>query len=687
MSARPARTTSNETIPGSVSRRGVVLAGAVIVLAVGAAYANSFSAPFVFDDLKSITQNPTIRHFTPWSDVLSPPNTATGAAGRPVVNLSLAVNYALGGLEVRGYHVFNTLVHALAALTLFGIVRRTLLRPVLRARFGGEALPLAFATALLWALHPLLTESVTCVVQRSESLMGLFYLLTLYGFIRAVESPAPRRWEIFAVVACLLGMATKEVMVSAPLVVLLYDRTFVSGSFGAAWAQRRKFYVCLAASWLLLAWLVAHVGHRGGGAGLGLGVSPWDYALTQCRAIVLYLRLAVWPRPLVVDYGTGIVRGLDEVWLQALLLLALLAATLVALKRRPVLGFVGGFFFAILAPSSSVVPLVSQTIAEHRMYLPLAAVIGLAVGGGYRWLGKLSLPVWLVLAAVAGFATVARNRDYRDALTLWGVTVADRPDNARAQMNFGTALSAAGRLEEAATHFAAAAQDAPGFADADYSLAGALLQLHRPADAQVAAERALQVKPDYAEAHYVLGTALLQQGQVEPALGEYETALRLHPDFADALHTLAGALAMVGRTDEALDQYAKALRLQPGNPLLHEEMGGVLARLNRVEEAAGHFEAAVRLDPGSVASRYNFGTALLALRRFAEAAEQYAGVVKLQPGFAAAHNNLGNALTELGRLDEAQVQYEETLRLEPDFAAAKDNLARLQALRAAGSRR
>ena len=228
---------------GLVARWGIILAGSVIVLATWAAYANSFSAPFVFDDPRSIEQNPTIQHLSRLGEVLSPPATATGAAGRPVVNLSLAINYALGGLDVRGYHIANTLIHALAGLVLFGIVRRTLLRPRLRATFGAAALRLAFGIALLWVLHPLQTESVTCVVQRSESLMGLFYLLTLYGFIRGVESASPGRWQVFTVGICLVGMATKEVMVSAPLLVLLYDRTFGAGSFRAAWRERGRLWL------------------------------------------------------------------------------------------------------------------------------------------------------------------------------------------------------------------------------------------------------------------------------------------------------------------------------------------------------------------------------------------------------------------------------------------------------------
>ena len=184
---------------GLRARGGTVLAGCVIVLAVWAAYANSLSTPFVFDDLKSITQNSTIRQLWPLTDVLSPPPHATGAQGRPVVNLSFAINYAIGGLAVRGYHVTNLLIHALAGLALFGIVRRTFSRPGLRESFGRGAMPLALTVSLVWVLHPLQTESVTCVVQRSESLMGLFYLLTLYGFIRAVESAVPWRWQLFTV--------------------------------------------------------------------------------------------------------------------------------------------------------------------------------------------------------------------------------------------------------------------------------------------------------------------------------------------------------------------------------------------------------------------------------------------------------------------------------------------------------
>ena len=406
----------------------------LVVVAAGLlAYYNSFTGPFVFDDEDSIQANPTIRHVWPISQVLSPPATA-GVGGRPIINLSLAVNYALGGYDVWGYHALNLVIHILAGLTLLGIVRRTLLQPKLRERFGAAANELALAVAVLWMVHPLQTEAVTYVSQRAESLMGLFYLLTLYCFIRGTESPKIGLWFALSVVACLLGMATKEVMVTAPLMALLYDRTFVAGSFRAAWTKRLWLYMGLGGTWLLLAYLMSGLHHRG--VGYGLGVDWQVYALTECRSIVHYLWLTVWPHPLVFDYG-----GNTFVWHAtdaapyALILLLPLAGVLIGLKRWPAIGFIGAWFFMILAPTSSVVPIVNQPMAESRLYLPLAAVVTLIVMGIYAWAGRRSLPVFLALAIGLGFLTTQRNQDYRSGLAIWSDTVVKRPDNARRQLS------------------------------------------------------------------------------------------------------------------------------------------------------------------------------------------------------------------------------------------------------------
>ena len=282
------------------------LSACLIVAATLAAFSNSFGGPFVFDDRSAIVENPTIRRLWPPSTPLGPPSNGATVTGRPLLNLSLAINYAMGGLDVWGFHAANLAIHLAAALLLFGILRRTLLLPAMRDRFGAAATPLGLAVAALWALHPLQTESVTYLAQRAESLVGFFYLLALYGLIRGagegigewgfgigprgkqpgnsnplsliphpLNPPNPLTpWYAVSFLACLLGMASKEVMVSAPVILLIFDRTFLSGSFRAAWRQRRGLYLALAGTWLLLAWLVFSAGNRGGSAGFGTEIGP-----------------------------------------------------------------------------------------------------------------------------------------------------------------------------------------------------------------------------------------------------------------------------------------------------------------------------------------------------------------------------------------------------------------------------
>jgi hypothetical protein len=447
----------------AASRAGIFLAGGLLVIAALIAYHPSFSVPFLYDDVPAIPDNPTIRHLWPIGPVLSPPARLT-TSGRPVINLSLAINYAFGQTDVTGYHALNLAIHILAGLVLFGLVRRTLLRPAFaglrRARPQDSTTLLAFTIAALWMLHPLQTESVTYIVQRAESLMGLFYLLTLYCFVRSadetgkrqeargespeketrgphlIRSPASGLWPLASGLFCFLGMASKEVMVSAPLLVLLYDRTFVAGSFRAAWQNHWRLYLGLAASWLLLGFLVVSTGgNRNGSAGFSSGMTWWTYALTQLPAVVHYLRLSFWPHPLVFDYGTAVVKQAGQVIPGALIIAALAIGTVLGLRRWPAIGFAGIWFFAILAPSSSVVPVVTETMAEQRMYLPLAAVVALVVLGLYAWAGRLGAYALLALAVSLGILTFQRNQDYASELFIWRDTVAKRPENARAHNN------------------------------------------------------------------------------------------------------------------------------------------------------------------------------------------------------------------------------------------------------------
>ena len=497
----------------------VLLAVAIATAGVWA-YAPSLRGVFLWDDRPGIVENPHLRTLRPITSAMSAPRDTT-LAGRPVASLTFALNYALAPEDVRdvmkpeapsgppdladpfyrnvwGYHALNLAVHLLAALTLFGVLRRTLLSAPLSGRFGTMATGLAFATALIWVVHPLNTQAVTYVVQRVECLMGLFYLLTLYCAIRALDRPATvgRWWAGAAVLACGLGMGTKESMVTAPLVVWMWDWLFVAPDI-----RRRRWplYLGLASTWLLLAYLVS-ADNRPHSVGVGLG--GWTsslYLQTQFGVLVHYLRLAVVPAPLVFDYHWPAVASFPEVLPQALVLAVLASLTGFGLYLRRPPAFAGAWFFLLLAPTSSVLPIPTEVAAEHRMYLPLVAVIGLIViGGGVlgrrlfstvrrrlhaRLLRTLCVVVVGMAVVVLGLLTRARNERYQSEEVLLADTVQKRPANSVARLAYGSTLLARQRFAEA--------------------------------EAQMRVVLTLEAGPDtQAHAHMFLGSALCAQGRL-----------------------------------------------------------------------------------------------------------------------------------------------------------------------------
>jgi tetratricopeptide (TPR) repeat protein len=625
----------------------------LVLVAVSAAYANSLHGPFVFDDKPSIVENLSLRHLGS-AQVLAPSPDAVTTVGRPVVNLSLAINFALGGLQVEGYHVLNLVIHLLAALALFGLVRRTLLLPSLSTRFGPGSTGLALTVALLWALHPLQTESVTYVVQRAEALVGLFYLSTLYCLLRGATAGRGGPWYVAGVASCALGMASKEVMVSAPLVALLYDRLFIAGSFRESLRRRRIWWLGLAATWLLLGVLVALSQRRGGSAGFGLGMSAWQYAGRQMGCILHYLRLTFWPSPLVLDYGNAAVRDTSNLVLSAIGLSLLLAATAAALVRRPMAGFLGVCFFFILAPTSSIVPLAGQIEAEHRMYLPLAAVTilvvlstyGLAIRG---WPRRRWMTVALVaaVATALGWQTHRRNQVYQSELVLWDDTVRNGPLNYRAYHNRGDARMAMGQYQAGIADF----------------------------------ERVIALQPRDPKSYDGLGNALSAAGHYDEAIRNYDRAIALRPDLADAYNGRGSARGNQGALDAAIADFTRAIELDPDFPEVYYNRGNTYAARGQIDAAIKDYDEAIRLRPDYADAYNRRGGAYDGKGQFDAAIKDYDKVIELQPGDPDAYNNRGNANLSKGQVDAAIRDYDKAIALKPDLALAYHNraMARSQA--------
>ena len=636
----------------------------LVVLAGLAAYATSFDGVCVFDDVPGIVENESIRDLLKPADILRHDR-------RPVVNLSLAVNYAFGKLEVVGYHAFNLAVHILAALTLYGLVRRTLLLGALPERMSDSAPWFATAAAVIWVVHPLNTQAVTYVTQRAESMAGLFYLLTLYCSVRGLDSARRGRWYVGAVAACALGMGCKGMMVTAPLMVLLYDWVFVGRPMPETLRRRWVLYLGLAATWGVLAAtgmlrvLVPEEGGRHVGFGVP-GVTALDYLLTQPGVILHYLRLCFWPHPLCLDYNWPLAGGAAEIVPAGLLILALLGGTVWALLRRSWLGFAGAWLFLILAPTSSFIPIKDPSF-EHRMYLPLAAAVVIVIaaarlilrrlthGPGAASRGRLAGAVLVgVTTTSLGALTAVRNCDYHNRESLWRSVVEAAPDNPRGWNGLGFAIETQGRPQDAIEYYLQALEIDPDYPEAYYNLGNALQASGRLDEAIEQYREALRARPAYPEAINNLGNTLYAQGNLKAAVEVYERAVQIDPNAFRFRKNLANALASSGRLAEAILHYTEALRIQPDDFDIHMNLGAAYGSRQRNDRAIAHLRRAVQIRPASPDAHFNLAAALWLSGSRTRAINHYREALRLNPTDSEVRRRLAEALQEVGRAEEAR---------------------------------
>ncbi len=646
--------------PGSPFARVDLWCAAAIAAAGVLVYLNSFAGVFIYDDLREIVESRRIRDLAGvWGN-------------RPLVALSLALNFRFGGLDPWGYHLVNLVVHVLAGLTLFGVVRRTLRLERFGERLRRGASWYALTVGLVWTVHPLQTESVTYVIQRAESMMGLFYLLTIYCLIRGSGASRPWPWYAAGIAACLLGMASKPVMVTAPLVAILYDRVFLSGSLAEVFRRRWGVYAGLCGTWLLLVVtgtlgaIVASDPGRPVTAGFGYdGATPLAYALTQPGVLLHYAWLVVWPHPLCLDYDWPIARSFSAVAGPGLIIVVVLAASVWSFRRRSWLGFLGVSFFVILAPTSSIVPF-AHAAFEHRMYLPLAALIASLVIGAdallARWYGRLAVsPVvaWrvnagFVLAVVAtlGVLTMQRNRDYHSAYRMWADVMVHRPLNPRPYTEIANIVFEQGQTEPAIELYQHAIRLDPGDHLAHDNLAAVFLQVGSTAEAIEHARAAVTLRPDNHRARCTLANALIAGGDLQEGLPHLYEAVRLRPHDPWSQSNLGRGLALeaeqlaeqdageAGRKlDQAVEHLVEAIRLEPDLPQAVNYLAFVLSRHGRIDETIARY-----------------------------------GDVQLDTAHALAWLLRGELSYREGRLDDAVSNYRRALAIDPTHMAARDRL-------------
>ena len=632
----------------------------ILLLAALAAYANHFDGVFLMDDLSNIVENPTMKFAggfaQNWRELF--------AHGRPLVFFSLLIDFTLWGLSPVGFHIFNLAVHMVAGLAAYGFLATTFTKsPVFSERFRENGRLLAFVSTLIWVLHPLNTQSVTYIVQRAESLMGLFFLVTMFATAKIFSLQgdpgarrALRRWQWVAIVAAVLSVATKQVGVTVPIIVLASQWIFWApredgrGSFLRGLKAQKSLYLGLSATFAAAALLVMLPTLDPNSGFQYKGITPWDYFKTQPGVLLHYIRLFFWPGTLVLDYGWPVAASLKMIIVPGLIVTALAVGTILAFIKQKPIGFVGVWFFVVLAPSSSFLP-IKDLAFEHRMYLPALALAAGLVAYGWLLASRLNvertaIAAAAIIAVALGIRTHVRNYDYRSPVTMWSKVISARPENPRAFNELGNALMQNGRGSDALELFKKALALEPNNPGPLLNISNILQSANQLDDALAILKKATDMKPDFAAAWFNLGNVYIAKKDQPNAEAAYRKALEIDPKYAEAFVGLGNALAIANNYDSAIEQYHKALAVRPWLSQPYNNIGTIYSQMKKHEDAL----------------------------------KAYVDAINLQPSDTSIRVNLANTLVDLGNVDQAREQYGLTLRMAPEHPGAVAGLNRIAAI-------
>ena len=589
-------------------------------------YANALSNGFVLDDITMIVENPLVRDVANIGTIFETNYWARGGAAlvgdptlyRPLTVLSYAVDFSLWDGNAAGFHAVNVVLHALTTLVLFLVATEVL----------GSSVA-AFAAAAIFAVHPLHTEAVTGVVGRAEVLAALFFLLA-FGVLRRRASfrvgamPGASLGRCLARAAAgaslyLLGLFSKEIAVTLPAVLALDDwlhRDELPRDRGSAMTVLASRYGALAiAAAIYFAFRV----HAVSGASQiwpgFVGVSAGERVLTASRVLMEYVGLFMFPRTLMADYWKSdvpIATSLANAPVLASIVLWVALAAIVIRRRATdaALGFAIAWFFITVAPVSNVFFAIGVGKAERLMYLPSVGLCLLA-GWAYGRAAMLVRSPWLPRVALAaiviafGARTAARNRDWRDNLTLATATLNVSPSSPLMNDIAAGELVRRGEAARAVELLRVAVREAPDMPLLRGHL-GAALYAQGAIDQAIAVyEEAIRRNPADAEAHNNLGVAYLDKQRVGDAVAEFAAAIRINPNYADARMNLGLTYLDQGRWNEAVAELTQVVRARPASAAAHNALGVAYFRMGELDRAAESYREALRLEPGFAPARGN----------------------------------------------------------------------------------
>jgi tetratricopeptide (TPR) repeat protein len=650
----------NEPGPARGFARTLLRAALLLLpaLAAVAAYADVASFGYVFDDQNALVEHEALHRGDWWHGAFG---AYTSLANRPLACLTFAWELA-AGRAAGDLHVVNLALHAGNAVLLGFVLRRLLATPNLRECVPASLAPsLATVVACVWAVHPLTVDAVAYLTQRSMLLLGLFTLLAAAALLQSHRAARPRTWQAATVAALALAMASKEEGAALPILFVLAERAFVFSSWREVWA-RWRFHAALFCAWsvlLLCVWL----GPRNPTVGYATvpPATAIEWLLTQAPIVVHYLASALWPSDLRGVYDFAIVRNVASVVVPGLVVAALLAATALGWRRRPWLGFAGAWFFLLLAPTSSLFPIVTEPCADRRMYLPLVAVLVLLGAGAARLAVRIApraprtalLGLGLLAAMLAGWRTREVAAGYRDDEAFWRRAATEN------------------ELQN------------------DSHLAGRILSEHgkrlfadgKPGAARIALERAMRCEAPGRAERLNHANLVAAEGRTDEAERLLRGILRDYPDYPAAMGNLANLLLPRGELDEAERLLARAVELGPRQPVLHNSLGIVRFQRGDAAGAVPHLRAALQLQPDYVEAARNLGTALLSAGDPAAAIAAWQPLLPTLPKDPLLRVQLAAAHDALGEVAAARTLVDEALQLDPGHPAARALQQRLERVR------
>lgn len=553
-------------------------------------YSSSLKGPFLLDDGRNIEKNSNIRMTRlTWNNLNQIAHSGL-LPNRPLAYISFALNYYLHRYNVVGYRLINILIHLVSGILLYLVVKNTMVLPVVTSRYG-HFMWIPYVAACVWLIHPLHSQSVTYIVQRMTSMAAMFYMLSMWLYIKARQSDRTI-FQMVLFAGCgisgILALGTKETSATLPVFIFLYEWFFFQ-DLSPGWLKRR--IILIVGVGVLFCSVVFLYTDGQPLAKIMATYKTRDFTLLQrvlseSRVVILYLGLIFYPHPdlLNLDYdfplSYSIIDPPTTLLAFAIIIGMLTLAFWLAPKDRLV-SYCLFWFLGNLVIESTVVGL--ELVFEHRTYLPSMLIVVMTILLVNRYLRPNLLKVVAVISLIMVLSvwTYERNSVWNSDVTLWQDVVKKSPQKARPHNNLGNALRRQGKLSEAIYHF----------------------------------KEALRIDPNYAKAHNNLGIVLATQGDAETALSHFYLALELNPSYAEAYSNIGVTLARQGRLDEAINNFSIALRLKPDYAKVHNNLGAALVRQGRLKDALEHFKAALLIKPDDLEIHNNLNLCLRLIKK------------------------------------------------------------------------